>query len=521
MIISNLLHFTAHHRFYIFRDFSMSQLDGKMLSQIYQPMIGAFAIAVYQQMYHMVAEGKTGYSTIEPLRKLLLGAGLEMNEASRKFLLDQMSKLEAIGLLQSYRLATDDGGEVIYEFELVAPLSPTDFFSTVHLAMLLRDKVGKYAVIEMRESLSCAEPDELAQAELMKENLSIPFYELFKLNTQSFDLELEQALQEVAPTREKTAVVASQEQFVIPPTITYGEIILRFPRGSVNRPHVEKLRMHTDILEQLNYVAYKYQLSVVDICRILDEDGVFGSFGELQLDEIQLIASQMYRQDSKREQQQEKRLAKTAVFQNEEKGNEKLDNEEAAVEEKYYLQVPDQLATYCDISQYNMLMRNEPCTHFLKRFFPGAVPQWLEQQFEHIDVVYKLAEPVVNVLIHYVIGANDSNRITKSFIDAVASNMLIKKVTSFEKAVMYVREQIKLELMKEERKEIASGKRSKSTSGAAQTSANKYNNKRNPVRAKPEIPIISSEQAAATAVSADEMMELRKLARKLTDHKNG
>ena len=38
-----------------------------------------------------------------------------------------------------------------------------------------------------------------------------------------------------------------------------------------------------------------------------------------------------------------------------------------------------------------MLMRNEPHTRFLQRFFPGAVPDWIERVFERMDLNYKLA----------------------------------------------------------------------------------------------------------------------------------
>ena len=75
-----------------------------------------------------------------------------MNEGSRKYLIHQASRLEAVGLLQTSRLGFPDNADVIYEYELVQPLSPAEFFRNIHFTMLLRDKVGKYAVISLRES---------------------------------------------------------------------------------------------------------------------------------------------------------------------------------------------------------------------------------------------------------------------------------------------------------------------------------------------------------------------------------
>ena len=59
-------------------------------------------------------------------------------------------------------------------------------------------------------------------------------------------------------------------------------------------------------------------LAVVDICRLLDEDGIFGENGELNVDELQLRANQLYRQDKKREGERQRTLSRTQVISNEE-----------------------------------------------------------------------------------------------------------------------------------------------------------------------------------------------------------
>lgn len=504
MRIGNILQYTEHHRYYIFRDFSLSSLDYKMLSLIYQPMIGAFAIGLYQQLYHGITEGTSGYSSLEPQRKLFLGLGLDMNERGRKYLIDHASRLEAVGLLQTSRLGLPEQGDVIYEYELSQPLSPGEFFRNQHLIMLLTDKVGKYSVISLREAFGAQEPAELAQVQLTKENISVPFYELFQLNTKSLDLELEQALIEVAPTRQ-AAPRAQLETAGIP----YGEIILRFPRNSANRNYVERLRGNSDQLAQINYVAYKYSLSVADICRLLDEDGVFGSDGTLDADEMQLRANQLYRQDQKREGDRQRTMARVQAAAADAATDMDEEPEEVGVQAEFHLNVPNQLLGRCDVQQYNMLMRNEPHTRFLHRFFPGAVPDWIERSFERIDLNYRLPAPVINVLIHYVIGMNDAQRVTKTFIEAVVSNMLVKQVDTFEKAVTYVREQVQVEADKERRKENAlSG--STGTRSSSRTAAG-----RSGISRKPSIPIVQDTGASDAVISPEKLEEMRRLARKL------
>ncbi|GGF96925.1 helicase DnaB [Paenibacillus abyssi] len=503
MRIGNIHQFTEHHRYYIFRDFSLSSMDFKIIQFIYQPMIGAVGASLYQLLYHQVAADRVGYSSLEPQRKLFLGLGLEMNEQGRKSLAEQASKLEAVGLLQTSMLALPQGEDVIYEYELAMPLQPNEFFKNQHLTMYLRDKVGKFAVIALREEFVAREPDELAMAELHKENISVPFYELFRLNTQAIDGELEQALTEVAPARQPEIRTVPESA-----GIQYGEIILRFPRHSVNRKFVEKLRSDERRMASLNYVAYKYSLNVVDLCRLLDEDGVFSSSGELLEDELQLRANQIYRQERKRDNERQRVIAKTDAFASAKAGSseEELPEEEHGVSAEDQLEVPAQLAGRCDIAQYNMLMRNEPHTRFLQRFFPGAVPEWLERVFERIDLNYRLPGAVINVLIHYILGAKEAQRVSKTFIDAVAANMLLKQVDTFEKAVRYVREQSKLEEQKERRREsgaAASGSGIRQSRGTAQRGQRKQS-----------LPIVQ-DMPEGPAVTPEELEELRELARKL------
>ena len=511
MRIGNLHQFTEHHRYYIFRDYSLSAVDRKMVGLIYQPMIGAFAAGLYQQLYQQVADDRVGYSPLEPQRKLFLGLGLDMNEKGRQELVLHASRLEAVGLLQVSRLGLEDSDDVIYEYELLKPLTPDEFFGSPHLTLLLRDKVGKHSVIALRESFYAKEADELAGAELAKENITVPFYDLFRLNTQSIDLELEQALTEVAPTRQ----AQPKPQFETA-GIQYGEIIMRFPRNSANRRHVEKLRGDEEQLAQLNYIAYKYGLTVVDLCRLLDEDHVFTTYGELIIDELQLKANQMYRQDRKRSDERQRVFGRTSAMQEiadyetkDDVSGDELD--EVAVQVEHYMEVPAQLAARCDIHQYNMLMRNEPHTRFIARFFPGAVPEWIIRVFEVIDLNYRLQGSVINVLIHYVLGLNDAQRVTKTYIDAVASNMLMKQIDSFEKAVGYVREQVKLEQDKERRREGGAG----TGSAASRSGSSSARGARSGTSRKPSISIIQDAPGGGSALSQEEMEEIRRMARKL------
>lgn len=491
MRMTNFLHFTENHRYCVYRDFCVSVLDDKMLSSIYQPMVGAFAISLYRLLVSHIPLEKVGYSAIEQQRRLFLTLGLEPSEKGRRYLIEQTSKLEAVGLLQTSRMFVAETDDYIYEYELQAPLSPAEFFKTQHLTLLLRDKVGKFAVLSLREELWSKEPQEWSGVSLNKENISVPFYDIFELNTHVIDYELEQALEEVsAGSKPARSLSADQDGG----GLNYADIILRFPRESRNRVFVERLRYDHEQMGIVNYVVRKYNLSVQDLCRLLDEDGIFTAQGEIVLDDLQHKASLHFRQGMKLQEKREITAGKVVALRQELEGEPDEPAQEHPVQMEYYVEVPAQFQSKCDIHQYNMMLRNEPYTKLLQTFFPGTIPSPFMDMFEKIDLSYKLPEEVINVLIHYLmtlIAEDGEQRINRNFVEAIASNMLLKQVDTYEKAVQYIRDQAKM-------------KGKQKTASRARTYAKGG-------KVKPDIPVVQG-NASGQSVSDEEFEEMLRFA---------
>ncbi|WP_068620095.1 DnaD domain protein [Paenibacillus tuaregi] len=505
MRITNLHHFSENHSYCVYRDFGLGTVDGVMLSQVYQPMVGALAVSLYQLLCQQVPLEKVGYSPVEQQRRLFLTLGLEPSEKGRKLLIEMASKLEAVGLLQTSRIYLPENDDYLYEYELEAPLSPAEFFKTQHLTLLLRDKIGKFAVLSLQEQLWSREHNELAGRSMNKENISVPFYEIFELNAHSIDYELEQAIAEVSISRQPGIRLAETDSF------NYADIILRFPRDSANRAYVEALRYNVEQLGTINYIAHKYELSVQDLCRLLDEDGVFGPDGTVVQEQLEHAASLSFRQVKKRKEERQLQGGKVISLRQHDSAAAAEPPLEHAVQMEYYVEVPPQFLAKCDIHQYNMMLRNEPYTRLLKTFFPGSVPDNLLDIFENIDLNYKLPSEVINVLIHYLMNlltTGGEQRINRNFVNAIASNMLMKQVDTYEKAVQYIREQAKVKV-KNESAASASGVRPRSYSRNA--------------KLKPEIPIVQSTlPEAEAAVTEEEFAELIKMAEMMqANKKNG
>ncbi|MBN2982858.1 DnaD domain protein [Cohnella algarum] len=502
MRVSNRLEFTEHHRFVVYRDFALSGLDRKMLVQLYQPMVGAFAASFYQLLYQHLAGDRVGYSALEAQRKLFLGLDLEMSPDGRQTLIEQASRLEAVGLMQVFRRHDPVQDETIYEYALQRPLGAAEFFATVHLALLLRDKIGKMAFDELRESLAPAKPSGLSRF-LNREEATVPFYEIFRLSAGSADSGFEEAVAESAAGTERNRAVRPPER------IRHADMLLRFPRSSPNRRFVERLYRAPETMDQLNYLAYKYDLEVPEICRLLNEDGVFFEDGTLRWEELQAKANLMYRQDRKREEERERLLARTGTAEAETPGYapETGDFDRGASGVPPFA-IPDRFGMKTSVETYNRMLRNEPYTRMLQRYFPGAVPDAFVRIFERVDLNYKLPEPVINVLIHYVFGMNHTQRLTKNFIDSIASNMLAKGIDTFEKAAVYVREQEKLNetLERRRRGEDDASKGSAAGGGRGRTGP----------RRKPAMTVVE-DRGPKEEIPPEEVEKMRELVRKLKD----
>jgi replication initiation and membrane attachment protein len=491
MRITNTLHFSEYHRFFVARDFSLSSLDMKMLSTLYQPMIGAFAVSLYHTLFMQLPVDKAGHSPIEQQRKLFLGLELESGERGRKYFIEQTSKLEAVGLLRTTRRFAAASDDYIYEYTLFQPLSPNEFFKNQHLTLLLHDKVGKYMVFSLRDEMLLPEHEELRDAN--SENLSVPFYELFHLNSQVMDLELEQAFFQAAaakPSDTKPEVTNKGFQ--------YADIIMHFPRESMNRVFVERLKYESEQMGQINFVAKKYGLYLTDICRLLDEEGVFDPQGALMLDLMQHKANMVFRQDKKRGEERTRYLSK--VEQDNVLAGEA--SQEKTVQMEFYLEVPDIFQGECNQHQYNYILRNEPYTFLLEKIFSkGTVPDGLLDTLAKVDLNYGLNEAVINVLIHFFYVNKRSW--SKGSIEFSVTDMLAKQVSTYEQAVRYIREQTKY---KEAKAAPARSTGSRAGTGSAAGRSGKQ---------KPVLPVVTDKPGTAAARTSEEREAMRRIAREL------
>lgn len=122
------------HLYYVANQITLYPNDEKILIKLYQPLVGAVAIALYQTLisdynpYGIISDSKGIYSLQEQL------------DCSLKTMFGALHKLEAVGLVQTY--LSDNVFNNILVFKLLQVPSADKFFATQLLASLLKEKVG-------------------------------------------------------------------------------------------------------------------------------------------------------------------------------------------------------------------------------------------------------------------------------------------------------------------------------------------------------------------------------------------
>lgn len=120
--------------FTVFVDFSLSEVDLKLLNLAYSPIIQSDGLQLYFSMYYN--ENYRNNGTIRFGNELSQTINLDLSKINiaRK-------KLEGIGLLETYRKEDENG--IDFRFVLHAPLKPHKFFSNLSLQMILISRVGE------------------------------------------------------------------------------------------------------------------------------------------------------------------------------------------------------------------------------------------------------------------------------------------------------------------------------------------------------------------------------------------
>lgn len=160
------------HLYYVANRVRLFPEDEKVLIKLYQPLVGAVAVALYQTLiqnydpYGIISDSKGIYSLQEQL------------DCSLKQLFSSLHKLEAVGLVQTF--LSDNVFNNVLVFKLLQVPAADKFFATPLLASLLKEKVGVPTFHDLSHAF--AQEAKLKEKPIKNaKDVSANFFDVFRL----------------------------------------------------------------------------------------------------------------------------------------------------------------------------------------------------------------------------------------------------------------------------------------------------------------------------------------------------
>lgn len=352
--------------------------DRQILTLLYQPIIGSVGTSLYFTLWsfldkHEVLSREANHHNLMAIMHI----DLHNIEVARK-------KLEAIGLLKTY-FTNDEVGRYVYE--IYSPVTPFEFFSNPILNSGLHNNVGKS---EYERIVSYYRIPNINLSNF--KDITSNFSDTFEIIT---DMPIEILSDDIKNFNYRKLQIASN--------INLEDIFRSIPDEVINHKVITK-----SIKEYIYKLSYIYELDDKMLKNLIED-----SLTDMKTVDIELLKNNCEK-----------------FFKFENKG--KLPN-------LAYKEQPEYLR-----NKSTGLSNKEKMIYFFETTAPADYLK-LKNKTDNLskserDILsYLLMEAnlnpgVVNVLIDYVLRIND-NKLTKNFIDAIASQWKRSNVETVEEAM--------------------------------------------------------------------------------------
>ena len=355
----------------------LNENDRKLLTTLYQPIIGTVAICLYFTLWSDL--NKTNIISNEFTHHHLMNSmGLKLDE-----IIIARKKLEALGLLKTF---FKEGNINNYIYELYSPLSPLEFFSNPILSSSLLASIGKK---EYQMLISYFKPLKLNISEF--ENITCSFSDIYKMDIKTIE-----------DVTEKDIKKKKKNDISINDVLDFDYIKESIPKGILSNN-----AFSASLIKLLNRLAYLYNF---------DNDTM-----------IELLKNSINEKGTFNEEKLKKNCKNLFSFENDgvpklifkSKNDVKVDNKNIK-----------------DIKQ--KLIECFECTtpyDFLKAKYGGSKPTSKDISLvESLLVDQELNPGVVNVLIDYVLRTNEK-KLNKNLVQAIASQWKMCNITTVKDAM--------------------------------------------------------------------------------------
>lgn len=392
----------------------LHEYDRKVLTFLYQPLIGSTCLSVYMTLWAELEENKLwSESSTHHLLMNLLSVNL-------KDIYEARLKLEGIGLLKTYVKSDESGRSFIYE--LTPPLNPEQFFLDGMLNIYLYRKIGKNHFSRLKRFFSTPKkPLDEDYLEVTRE-----FQEVFASATPGSLQYMQEHSEDLEAESEQEFIGRMDQKPIQIDTRTFDFDLLM---AGLNESLVPQKALTKKVKEVISNLAFLYGISPIEMKNFVL--GAINEKDEIDIEDLRKGARDWYQ------------------FENYDQLPSLIHRTQPAV---HQVQLTEPKTQEEKLIRY---YETTPPIVIFKELSGGVEPSAANLKIlEEIMIKYKLPPGVVNVLIEVVLRKTDM-KFTKGFVESIASHWARLKIKSVKEAMEAAR--------KEERSFQESKKTGKST----------------------------------------------------------
>ncbi|WHY70801.1 replication initiation and membrane attachment family protein [Fictibacillus enclensis] len=374
----------------------LHDVDRKVLTMLYQPLIGAFAYSLYMTFW---CDAEMEVENPQTHQRLM-----NVTQFSLKDIIAARKKLEAIGLLKTYKREENESKFFLYELQ--TPLSPAAFFNDGVLNIYLYNRLGKTKYCEMRDHF-LQEETEVDEYQEVTASFSDIFASLHpsEMTAGTYSEIQEGANGRLADRMPGRTLQISAEEFDFDLLVS-----------SISSFILPKEVITPAIREAIVKLAYVYQMEPLEMSRQIQS--AYHIHGELTEENLRKEVQKWYRIENNNQLPQ-------MALRTQPQGLKTVSAEPVSEEEKM-------IKYFEEVSPYQLLEHQS-----------GTRPAEADLNIvSYLILEQKLTPGVVNVLIDYVLKTNDL-KLTRSFVEKIASHWARKKVKTVPEAMALARSEQK------------------------------------------------------------------------------
>ncbi|WP_307341249.1 replication initiation and membrane attachment family protein [Metabacillus malikii] len=381
---------------YIVKSSSILQdLDRKILTLLYQPLIGSKGFSLYMTLWGELEQNRL-WGVDSTHHSLMTTMQSNLREIYQERL-----KLEGLGLLKSYMKETDEIKSYLYELQ--APLRPDEFFQDGVLNIYLYNRVGKTKYLQLKEFFS----DEKIDKDM--KDITRSFNDIFDSN---------QSANMIAKINKETLndlTLSTEREFMQTEkraSIEIADDVFNFDLffSGLSESIIPTRAITASVKEVIKKLSYLYGIDAVEMKNVLMNS--INQYDEIDIEQLRKSARDWYQ------------------F--------KYGDELPALLDKVQplpLRTVDETKTRTQEEEMIYQLETISPRQFLTDVSGGLNPSVGDLQIiEEVMLQQKLQPGVVNVLIYYVMLKTDM-KLTKAYVQKIASHWVRKQITTVRAAM--------------------------------------------------------------------------------------